>query len=584
MSTSLIDADSVLAIDIGSITTRLALFDVVDSRYRFLASGSAPSTVNSPFNDISEGIRLAIDRLQTVTGRTLIGADERLIIPATSDGSGVDIVAATISAGPPLRVVIMGLLEDISLESARRLISTTYARIVDTISLSDRRRIEERLDAIVRLRPDLVLVTGGTEGGASQSVLKLLEAVGLAAHLLPDGNRPDVLFAGNQSLRDEVKATFDKRTPLHFATNVRPALEFEQLEAAQYQLARITGYVRARQIPGVKELDNWTGGGLLPTSMALSRIVRFLSKVYNASKGVLGVDIGSSATSMAAAFDGELVSRVYPQLGIGHGLKDFLENCPLDEITRWFHLDVPNDYARQYIYNKALYPASVPAAPEDLAVEGALARQAMRIALKKSVPSFPEKTMRYGPDLAPWFEPIIAMGSVLTRAPNLPQAALMLLDGLQPTGVTTLVLDQNHLAPSLGVIAAINPLLVVQVLESNTFLTLGTVISPVGEARPGAPVLRLRMAYAGGGETTLDVKQGTIELLQLPMGQSAEIHMQPLHRFDIGMGGPGRGGRLRVIGGALGVIVDARGRPLHLPSDPARRRELLSKWRWMMGC
>jgi hypothetical protein len=191
--------------------------------------------------------------------------------------------------------------------------------------------------------------------------------------------------------------------------------------------------------------------------------------------------------------------------------------------------------------------------------------------------------MRYGPDLTPWFEPIIAMGSVLTRAPNLPQAALMLLDGLQPTGVTTLVLDQNHLAPSLGVIAAINPLLVVQVLESNTFLTLGTVISPVGEARPGVPVLRLRLAYAGGGETTLDVKQGTIELLQLPMGQSAEIHLQPLHRFDIGMGGPGRGGRLRVVGGALGVIVDARGRPLNLPSDPARRRELLNKWRWMMG-
>jgi hypothetical protein len=584
MSTSLVDADSVLAIDIGSITTRLALFDVVDNRYRFLASGSAPSTVNSPFNDISEGIRLAIDRLQAVTGRTLIGTDERLIIPASPDGSGVDIVAATISAGPPLRVVIMGLLEDISLESARRLVTTTYAKIVDTISLSDRRRIEERLDAIVRLRPDLVLVTGGTEGGASQSVLKLLEAVGLAAHLMPDGHRPDVLFAGNQSLRDEVKATFDKRAPLHFAANVRPALEFEQLEAAQYQLARITGYVRSRQIPGVKELDNWSGGGLLPTSMALGRIIRFLSKVYNSTKGVLGIDIGSSATSLAAAFDGELVSRVYPQLGIGHGLKDFLEICPLDDITRWLHLDVSNDYARQYVYNKTLYPASVPATPEDLAVEGALARQAMQIALKKSAPSFPEKTMRYGPDLSPWFEPVIAMGSVLTRLPNLPQATLMLLDGLQPTGVTTLVLDQNHLAPSLGVIAAINPLLVVQVLESNTFLTLGTVISPIGEARPGAPVLRLRMAYAGGGETSLDVKQGTVELLQLPMGQSAEIHLQPLHRFDVGMGGPGRGGRLRVIGGALGVIVDARGRPLRLTGDPARRRELINKWRWMVGC
>lgn len=584
MSTSLIDADSVLTIDIGSITTRAALFDVVDGRYRFLASGSAPSTVNAPFNDISEGIRHALDRLQGVTGRVLIGTDERLIVPSSPDGSGVDIVAATISAGPPLNVVILGLLEDISLESARRLVTTTCARIVDTISLVDRRRVEERLDAIIRLRPDLVLVTGGTEGGASQSVLKLLEAVGLAAHLLPDDHRPEILFAGNQSLRDEVKASFAKRTPLHFAANVRPALEYEQLEGAQYQLARITGYVRARQIPGVRDLDNWTGGGLLPTPMAFSRLIRFLSKVYNSNKGVLGIDIGSSATSLAAAFGGELVSRVYPQLGIGHGLKDFSEAGPLSEVTRWLHLDIPGDYVRQYIANKVLYPASVPATPEDLAIEGALARQAMRFALIKSAAGFPEKAMLYGPDISPWFEPIVAMGSVLTRAPNLPQAALMLLDGLQPTGVTTLVLDQNHLAPSLGVTAAINPILVVQALESNTFLTLGTVISPVGDARPGTPVLRLRMAFAGGGETSLDVKQGTLELLQLPVGQTAEIHLQPLHRTDIGMGGPGRGGRLRVVGGALGVIVDARGRPVHLPPDPIQRRELINKWRWMLGC
>ena len=42
--------------------------------------------------------------------------------------------------------------------------------------------------------------------------------------------------------------------------------------------------------------------------------------------------------------------------------------------------------------------------------------------------------------------------------------------------------------------------------------------------------------------------------------------------------------RLRVVGGALGVIVDARGRPVHLPPDPIQRRELINKWRWMLGC
>jgi hypothetical protein len=110
------------------------------------------------------------------------------------------------------------------------------------------------------------------------------------------------------------------------------------------------------------------------------------------------------------------------------------------------------------------------------------------------------------------------------------------------------------------------------------------VISPVADARPGTAVLRLRMGYEGGGETTLDVKQGTIEILQLPLGQNAQLQLQPLHRADVGMGGPGRGGKLRVVGGALGVIVDARGRPLRLPNDPALRRDLVAKWRWMLGC
>jgi hypothetical protein len=584
MSTSLIDADSVLAIDIGSITTRVALFDVVDSRYRFLASGSAPTTANAPFHDVSEGLRLALDRLQTVTGRVLVGRDERLIVPTAPDGSGVDMVAATASAGAPIKVVVMGLLDDVSLESAKHLAATTYARVIDSISLNDRRKTEERLDAILRIRPDLILAAGGTEGGASQSVLKLLEAAGLAAYLMPESQRPEILFAGNQALRDEVKATFDKLSPMHFATNVRPALEVEQLEAAQYQLARLTRQIRGRQLPGFKELDSIAGGGLLPTPAAFGRVVRFLSKVYGSNKGVLGIDVGASATSIAAAFDGELINRVYPQLGMGRSLKEFLDTSPLESIARWLHLEIHPDDVRQYIYNKWLYPASIPATAESLAIEQALARQAMRVALQKSMSSFPQKALRYGEELTPWFEPILAIGSVLTQAPNLAQTAMMLLDGVQPTGVTTLVLDKNHIAPSLGAVSAVNPLVVVQVLESNTFLTMGTVISPVGDARPGTPILRVRMAYDGGGETTLDVKQGTVEMLQLPLGKAAQLHLQPLHRSDVGMGGPGRGGRLRVVGGTLGVIVDGRGRPLQLPGDPGRRMEMINKWRWMLGC
>ena len=69
MTTSLVSADSLLAIDIGTTTTRALLFDVVDGRYHFLAAGSAVTTAGAPFRDIGEGVRQALDHLQEISGR-----------------------------------------------------------------------------------------------------------------------------------------------------------------------------------------------------------------------------------------------------------------------------------------------------------------------------------------------------------------------------------------------------------------------------------------------------------------------------------------------------------------------------------
>jgi len=200
MNTSVLVADSLLAVDVGEISTRAMLFDVVNGQYRFLAVGNAPTTAAAPYSDVGEGIRLAIDRLQEVTGRHLVGADDRIIMPSQADGSGVDTIAATLSAGPPIKVVAVGLLDDVSLESAQSLAATTYARVVANLSLNDGRKPEARVDTILRVRPDVIIVAGGTDGGASQSVLSLVESVGQACLVFPEGQRPDVLYAGNQSL------------------------------------------------------------------------------------------------------------------------------------------------------------------------------------------------------------------------------------------------------------------------------------------------------------------------------------------------------------------------------------------------
>lgn len=583
MTTSMVDAESLLSVDVGSINTRVALFDVVDGRYRYLGSGSALTTVYAPYHDIGEGIRAALDQLQMVTGRKLVGNDERLIIPSRNDGSGVDTLVATMSAGSPLKVVALGLLEGVSLESARRLATTTYARVVDSISLNDRRKPEARIDTILRLRPDLILAAGGTDKGASQSVMKLLESIGLASYLMPEEQRPEVLFAGNQVLVDHVNNSLGKLVRIHYAPNLRPTLDVEQLGVAQVQMSEIYRSLRSRKLAGVDELNTWAGGGLLPTAAAFGRVICFLSKIYDSSKAVLGIDVGASATTVVGAFNGELMVRVFPQYGLGQSLAELLDHTSLEAIARWLHLEVPARTLREYIYHKSLYPASLPMTPEELDVEQALARQVMQMAVKKAISSYPAKIKRYGAGLVPWFEPIVASGGVLTRAPNFPQSMLMLLDGIQPTGVTTIVLDQSHITPALGAAAAINPVLAVQVLETGTLQNLGTVISPVGRARYGSPVLRVRMKNEDGNETPMEIKYGSIAVLPLPAGQSAKLQLTPLQRFDIGMGGAGRGGGLRVVGGALGVIIDARGRPLKMPDDPARRRELTYKWRRTLG-
>jgi hypothetical protein len=157
-----------------------------------------------------------------------------------------------------------------------------------------------------------------------------------------------------------------------------------------------------------------------------------------------------------------------------------------------------------------------------------------------------------------------------------------MLDAIQPVGVQPVLLDQNNLLPMLGAAASRNHYLPVQVIESGAFIGLGTVISVIASASYGDPILRAKLTYADGTEARADVKFGGLEVLPLATGQTAKLNVQPLRRADAGLG-PGKAGAIQVTGGALGVVIDARGRPLQLPQDPVRRRELMKRWSYAVG-
>src|SRR5215212_8269155 len=584
MPASLVQNESILAIDVGATTTRAVLFDVVEGQYRFVASGQAPSTAEMPFKDVGIGVREAITNLQNITGTTLLGPqDHNLIAPAQPDGSGVDAVVATVSAGPAVKTVVVGLLSDVSLQSARRLAESTYSRIVDTLDLSDHRRPDQQMDSIVRSRPDLVVLAGGTDGGASRSIQKMLEAVGLACYLMPLEKRPMVLYAGNQKLASDVKELLGGHAgKVEISFNARPSLETEDLDPGRHELALLVSKLRQRQIKGVEELNLWTAGNLLPTAYAQGRIIRFLSKLYEAERGLLSVDVGASAISVAAGFAGDLTLGVYPQYGLGENLAGLLQQTEIDDIMRWLQLDISANMLREYLFQKSLYPSSIPATKDEYALSQAIARQALYLAVRKAQRDFPVQARSTQNGVMPPLDLIIGGGGVVSDGTSLGQSLLLLLDAIQPVGITPILLDQNNLLPMLGAAASRSHYLPVQVIESGAFIGLGTVVSVIASANYGDEVLRAQLSSSEGTEARDEVKFGGLEILPLANGQSARLSLQPFHRADAGLGA-GKSGTVTVTGGALGIVIDARGRPLQLPSDPVRRRELMKRWSYAVG-
>lgn len=580
MTDTVYTGTSLIAIDVGHASTRAFLFDDVDGTYRLIAVGVSPTTLMAPYRDASEGVQLALEQVQEMTGRILFHVDTGIIVPTDREGNGVDAVVATVSAGEPLRTIAVGLLEDISLESVQNLLSSTYATILDTIGMNDRRKLEERIDVILKAHPDLIVISGGTENGASKSVSKLIESIGLACYLLPESQRPQILFGGNSAVAEEVQGDLGGITTVDIAPNVRPTLDEEQLAPAQGNLREVYRKIRVRDNAPLNELSNWSGGRLMPTTQGFARIIRFFGKSYPPNKGVLGVDIGAGSTTIAAAFGDTLNHRVYPYLGLGAVLPHLLDHTKLSDIARWTATPVSNNEVHAYIQYKSAYPNSLPMTATEMEIEQALAREIMRTAVRLSQPYFSSQAPRASGNYLPWFEPVLASGSVLTNAPSRAQSLLMLLDGLELTGFTPVLLDTFNLISSLGAAAELNPMMAVQIIDSGALLNLATVIAPISSARSGTPILRLRIAYESGEEQKMEIMQGSLEKIPLHAGGEIKLSLQPLNRADLGMGRPGLGGgvTLRMVAD-MGLVIDARGRPLRLPSGAEERQELFRQWR-----
>jgi hypothetical protein len=571
---------SLLTIDIGSINTRTAFFDLVEGKYRFFASGIGPTTFSPPIANVSEGVKIALEGLKTISGRKIMGSDNSYIIPSQPNGTGADFMATTISAGAPLKVISAGLLENVSLTSVLNLTNTTYTNVVDKIGVNDYRTIDEKINSIINHLPDIIIVAGGTNGGATQSVLNLVNIIHMAVTVLPKNLRPEIIYAGNSQLAEVVEKLFSSLTEVYITENIRPRLSTENLGPALGVFSSIFRRKHSIKTVGIQEINTWSGGNLSPTANSFGRVIQFFSKVipHSNTKGVLGIDIGATNTTVAASFNGNLKLNVISDLGMGEGLKNVLQTSKIEEILKWIPILLSKEKVVDYIQNKIIYPRSVPATEQDLIIEHALAKEVIRKAISLSKPRFPKNVSRLSAYMLPYFDPIIISGAVITNAPSPLKSLRIILDAIQPAGIHQIIVDKNNILSGLGAAASTHPTLVSQLLmDPIAFLYLGFVIAPINMAKLNTPVLKIRIVYDENDENVITIRKGQLRSIPLSIGQAAKIYIDPLNRTDIGAG-VGKSIAKKVIGGPFGVIVDARGRPIELPKNKDTRLSMLGKW------
>jgi hypothetical protein len=178
---------------------------------------------------------------------------------------------------------------------------------------------------------------------------------------------------------------------------------------------------------------------------------------------------------------------------------------------------------------------------------------------------------------------IIGSGGVLSHAPMREQAALMMIDAFQPQGITRLAVDSIFMMPQLGVLASVLPEAAQEVFERDCLIWLGTVIAPVGTTRAGETVMKYVLTPENANaEMRGELKFGELKRVPLGVGEKARLRIEPARQFNLGPG-PGRNLEVEVTGGVVGIILDARGRPLALPPDNQARIAQLTIWMKELG-
>ncbi len=599
----------IIATDCGSTTTKAILIEYVNGEYRQTVRGEAPTTVEAPLNDVTRGVLNSVQELEELAtlkyGKkiTLI-ENNKIIIPSDGD-RGADAYVSTSSAGGGLQMMVTGVVAKMTGESAERAALGAGAIVMDLISSNDKRANYEKIERIRHLRPDMILMAGGVDGGTTKHVAELAELVSAAdpKPRLGSSYKLPVIYAGNTDARDIMTEVLGDKVDLIITDNLRPTLDNENLGPARDRIHDLFMEHVMKQAPGYNKLMEWTLGPIngkltqvpiKPTPAAVGDIIQTIAKQNNIE--VLGVDIGGATTDVFSVFTEEHVFNrtVSANLGMSYSISNVLASTGLDNILRWVPFDIDESALRNMIKNKMIRPTTIPSKLEELVLEQAIAKEALRLALvqhrdfavklkgrqqKREISeAFSQSTSGDSIVNMTTLNLIVGSGGVLSHAPRRNQTAIMLIDAFLPEGVTRLGVDSIFMMPHLGVLAEINPQAATEVFDKDCMIYIGSCVAPIGKTKAKAMALHAKLELPNGEVFDEKIPFGEMRLIPCGVGEVAKATLIPGSGLDLGAG-KNQTIETELHGGVVGIILDTRGRrPFVLPVEASERVPRLKKW------
>ena len=596
----------IVATDCGSTTTKAILIErQPDGSYRQTARGEAPTTVEAPFEDVTMGVVNAIQELAELSGRRLVDDDGTIIRPARGS-DGCDMYISTSSAGGGLQMMVAGVVKTMTAESAARAALGAGAIVMDTIASNDKRLPHQQIERIRHLRPDMILLSGGIDGGTISHVVELAELVRAAdpKPRLGKGFKLPVIYAGNKEARELIRERLEEKTDLFVVDNLRPTLEYENLGPARDKIHDLFMEHVMQQAPGYGKLMEIADAPIKPTPGAVGDIIDRVARMEHIE--VLGVDIGGATTDVFSVFQDTFNRTVSANLGMSYSISNVFAEAGIDNVQRHIPFAIDDRHVRNAVKNKMIRPTTIPQRLADLVIEQAMAKEALRLALEQhrnfatSLKGVQQERgigdafdqNAHGMSLVDMtsLDLLVGSGGVLSHAPRRNQTAMMLLDAFGPAGFTRLAVDSIFMMPHLGVLADIHPAAATEVFERDCLIHLGTCIAPWGTAKPGAACLRITGTLPDGSDIDETIHYGDIRCIDTAgfdpetniaireyQPQSCTLTFTPARGFDLG-GGKGKPVTKTVTDGVVGLVMDCRGRPVRYPDNPEERIAALLKW------